>query len=157
LIVRCGILIICAAFRMALMADPAVSARCRPLTAKEHFGREGDGVLPVSYRIVTLQAFAAIAAAAVMALISAEQAVAALLAGAVGVIPSGFLAWRVQVERSPGRLLGQGVVKFVLTVVLMAMAFAWLKPASLGFFATLVLMQLMYVVGALGSAKNASG
>jgi F0F1-type ATP synthase assembly protein I len=108
--------------------------------------------MPLSYRVVTLQAFAALIVAACLLLLSAEEASGALLAGAVGVIPSGYLAWRAQVERSPGRLLGQGMVKFALTVVLMALAFVWFKPPPLGFFATLVLMQLMYIVGVLGTA-----
>ena len=106
--------------------------------------------MPLSYRIVTLQACAAMIAAVCLLLLSVEEATAALLAGAVGVIPGGYLAWRAQVERSPGRLLGQGMVKFVLTVVLMAVAFVWFKPPPFGFFATLVLMQIMYIVGALG-------
>lgn len=113
--------------------------------------------MPLSYRIVTLQACAAIVAAVALLLLSVEEATAALLAGAVGVIPGGYLAWRAQVERSPGRLLGQGMVKFVLTVVLMTVAFVWFKPPPFGFFATLVLMQIMYIVGALGGAENRLG
>ena len=113
--------------------------------------------MPLSYRIVTLQAFAAAVSAVCLLLLSVEEAQAALLAGAAGVIPGGYLAWRAQVERSPGRLLGQGMVKFVLTLLLMALAFAWFKPPPFGFFATLVLMQIMYIVGALGRAEDQPG
>lgn len=126
-----------------------------PLRALPHNNNsvgKGKGLVPLSYRIVTLQASAAIVAAVGLLLVSADEASAALLAGAVGVIPSGYLAWRAQVERSPGRLLGQGMAKFGLTLVLMTLAFAWFKPPPFGFFATLVLMQLMYIVGALGTA-----
>jgi F0F1-type ATP synthase assembly protein I len=63
------------------------------------------------------------------------------------VVPGGYFAWRAVAERSPARLLGQGVMKFLLTITLMALVFAVFQPAPLGFFAALVLMQAMYVVG----------
>ena len=78
-----------------------------------------------------------------------SDAVAALMAGAVCVVPGGYFAWRALNERSPGRLLGQGVMKFLLTVTLMALVFAVMKPAPLGFFASFVAMQFAYVVGPL--------
>lgn len=114
----------------------------------------GEDGLPLAYRIVILQVCTALLMAAGMFFLSEDQALAALLAGLVCVIPAGYYAWRVAGERSPGKLLGQGVFKFVLTLVLMALVFAWLKPPPLGFFATLVLMQLMYVVGPLGQVEK---
>ncbi len=113
--------------------------------------------MPLSYRIVTLQVFTAVVTAAGLLLVSAEEAVSALLAGAVCAIPNGLFAWRAQVERSPGRLLGQGIGKTVLTLILMVVAFAVFKPRPLGFFATLGLLQLMYVVGATGPAAARNG
>lgn len=102
-------------------------------------------------QIVMLQSMTSLVVAAVLLLSdnpqAGSQAVAALLAGAVCVVPGGYFAWRAQVERSPARLLGQGVMKFLLTVTSMALVFAVLKPAPLGFFASFVAMQMMYVVG----------
>ena len=121
---------------------------------KNGLAGKGKGLVPLAYRIVTLQACAAMVAAVGFLLLSADEASAALLAGAVGVIPSGYLAWRTQVERSPGRLLGQGMAKFGLTLLLMTLAFVWFSPPPFGFFATLVLMQLMYIIGALGAADK---
>ena len=47
------------------------------------------------------------------------QAVAALAAGMACVVPAGLYAWRAQVERSASRFLVQGVLKFLLTVMLL--------------------------------------
>jgi len=88
-------------------------------------------------------------------LLSPAQALAALAAGAVCIVPGGYFAWRSERERSAGRLLGQGVAKFVLTLVLMALVFASMKPPPLGFFATFVLMQAMYVLVPLRHADAA--
>ena len=107
-------------------------------------------------RVVALQLGSALVLAAALALVDPRQAGAALLAAAVSVVPGGSFAWRATKERSPGRLLGQGMMKFVLTVTLMALVFAVFKPPAAGFFSALVLMQLMYVVGPLvfGEARS---
>ena len=97
--------------------------------------------------IVMLQLMTSLVVAAGLALVDNSQAMAALLAGAVCGVPGGYFAWRATVERSPARLLGQGVMKFLLTLTLMALAFVAFRPAPLGFFAAFVLMQTMYVVG----------
>lgn len=97
--------------------------------------------------IVALQTITSLVMAAGLALAENSQAVAALLAGAVCVVPGGYFAWRATMERSPARLLGQGVMKFLLTLTAMALVFAVLEPAPLAFFGTFVLMQAMYVVG----------
>jgi len=98
--------------------------------------------------IVWLQLSGALVVATVLFLVvDASQAFAALLAGAVVVVPNGYFAWRVGVERSPGRLLAHGVMRFVLTVALMALTFVVFVPAPLGFFSAFVLMQVMYVAG----------
>lgn len=112
-------------------------------------------MVPLSYRIVTLQLGTALAMAGALLLMSTAQALAALAAGAVCVVPAGYFAWRAERERSAGRLLGQGVAKFVMTLVLMALVFVWLKPPPLGFFATFVLMQAMYVLVPLRHADGA--
>jgi len=126
--------IICAAFRA-----PYEVRRPRP---RRPFTR-----VPLSYRIVTLQVATALIVAAGMLLWNMPDAVGALAAGVVCVIPNGYFAWRANLERSASRLLGAGAAKFVGTVVLMAVAFATIKPSPLGFFGTFVALQIVHVVG----------
>lgn len=106
-------------------------------------------------RIVMLQLMTSLVVAAGFALIDTSEAMAALTAGAVCTLPGGWFAWRSATERSPARLLGQGVMKFLLTVTLMALAIVAFQPAPLGFFTAFVLMQTMYVAGPL--AFDAAG
>jgi F0F1-type ATP synthase assembly protein I len=107
----------------------------------------GERSLPLM--IVALQLSSALVVATVLFLVDASQAIAALLAGAVVVLPNGYFAWRAGVERSPGRLLAHGMMRFVLVLSLMALVFAVFQPAPLGFFSAFVLMQAMYVAGPL--------
>lgn len=105
----------------------------------------GNDHLPLA--IVALQAAGAVGVASGLLLVDAAHAIAALLAGAVVVLPNGYFVLRARAERSPGRLLAYGVMRFVLTTTLMALAFAAFKPAPLGFFSAFLLMQAMYVAG----------
>jgi ATP synthase protein I len=104
--------------------------------------------VPLSYRIVTLQVAAALVGAAGLLLWSVPDAVAALAAGLVCTIPNGYFAWRANHERSASRLLGAGVTKLVGTIVLMAVAFATIKPSPLGFFGMFVALQVVHVSAA---------
>ncbi len=81
----------------------------------------------------------------------------ALAAGLASVIPAGFYAWRASVERSATGFLLQGVVKFVLTLVLVAACIIVLKPAAAAFFGTLILLQTMYVIVPLKSGPTETG
>jgi F0F1-type ATP synthase assembly protein I len=108
---------------------------------------KGNGHLPLA--IVVLQLASAVVVAIGLFLVDASQSIAALLAGAVVVLPNGYFALRAVAERSPGRLLVHGIMRFILTVTLMALAFAVFEPAPLGFFSAFVLMQAMYAVGPL--------
>lgn len=74
-----------------------------------------------------------------------RQTVAVLAAGIASGVPAGLYAWRASVERSATRFLLQGVLKFALTIVLVAACIVVIKPAAAGFFGTLILLQLMYV------------
>ena len=86
-----------------------------------------------------------------------RQTIAALAAGLASVAPAGFYAWRASRERSAVSYLLQGVVKFVLTLMLVAGSIIVLKPAAAGFFGTLILLQGMYVmVPLLGDANTAT-
>jgi len=104
---------------------------------------------PLPLLIVVLQSMTSLVVAAGLTLVDNTQAWAALLAGAVCVAPGGYFAWRALAERSPGRLLGHGLAKFLATVTLMALVFAAFEPPALGFFLAFVLMQAMYVIGPL--------
>lgn len=110
---------------------------------------KGGAETSLPLQIVVLQSMTSLLMAAGLTLVDTSQTKAALLAGAICVIPGGYFAWRAVRERSPGRLLGQGMLKFLLTVTSMALVFAVFKPAPLGFFATFAAMQAMYVAGPL--------
>jgi hypothetical protein len=77
------------------------------------------------------------------------QTVSVLAAGMASAVPAGLYAWRASVERSATSFLLQGVVKFALTLLLIAACIIVLKPAAAGFFGTLILMQGMYVAAPL--------
>lgn len=105
--------------------------------------------MSLPYRIVTLQLLAAVVAAAGLLIWDGSQAFSALLAGFVCLVPGAVFAWRADVERSPAKLLRQGVFKFAFTLLLFAVAIAVFRPAAAGFFGTFALLQTMYVVGPL--------
>ena len=84
-----------------------------------------------------------------MSLIGAAQAEAALWAGVVCVPPTALFAWTSARTRQAARLLGQGVGKMVGTVALMALVFAYVKPAALGFFAAFAAALTAYVIAPL--------
>ena len=109
------------------------------------------------YRIVVWQSVATVAISAALLIWEFPgdveeplrgylQSASALAAGIASVIPAGLYAWRASVERSATGFLLQGVVKFVLTLVLVAASIIVLKPAAAAFFGTLILLQLMYVI-----------
>jgi len=108
-----------------------------------------------SFRIVLYQACIAMVISAGFLPVDPDQSLAALLAGTVCVAPNAYFAWRAGVERSPSRLLAQGVGKLVVTMSLMAAVFATVRPAPLGFFAAFIAIQLMYVAGSMGSGRPA--
>jgi hypothetical protein len=113
------------------------------------------------YRIVVWQLLATAAVAAVLflweipggnwdaPLFGVPQTVSALAAGMSCVIPAGLYAWRATVERSATRFLLQGVLKFALTLVLVAACIVLIKPAAAGFFGTFIVLQAMYVIAPL--------
>ncbi len=121
------------------------------------------------YRIVIWQALATAAVTAALFLWELpggsweapwwglDQTVAALAAGTASVIPAALYAWRATVERSAARFLLQGVLKFTLTVVLVAAGIILMKPAPAGFFGTLILLQVMYVAAPLAKAGTGRG
>jgi len=114
--------------------------------------------------IVALQAMTSLVVAAGLAVIDnwrgaawAQAPEAALLAGAVVVVPAAWFAWRAAAERSAGRLLAHGAMKVLLTLTSMALVFAVFEPRPLVFFGTFLLMQVMYVVGPLAFGSRGRG
>ena len=86
-----------------------------------------------------------------------EQTVSVLAAGTTSVVPAALYAWRASVERSATRFLLQGVLKFALTILLMAACIILLRPAAAGFFGTLILLQVTYVVAPLAETAGRRG
>ncbi len=120
----------------------------------------GDRERRLPLVIVGLQAMTSLVVAAGLSLIEnwheGAEPKAALLAGAVVVLPGAWFAWRATAERSPGRLLAHGAARLILTLTSMVLVFMVLEPEPLGFLSTLILMQAMYVVGPLTWARAGS-
>ena len=81
------------------------------------------------------------------------EAGAALLGGASVAVPAAWFAWRASRERSPQKLLGFGVGKFVSTCALLAAAVVVFRPPPTGLFVTLFACQLAYVLVPLLAGK----
>ena len=86
-----------------------------------------------------------------MAWVGADQAVAAALGAGVCIGPTALFAWVVPRNWAAGRVLLYGVARSLATVALMALAFALVRPAPLGFFVALGVVHLAYVAVPLGA------
>jgi F0F1-type ATP synthase assembly protein I len=113
-------------------------------------------VMPLPYRIVALQALVGLVLVLGALAWDGREAVAALAATIVSVVPNGYFAWRVSRERAAARVLAAEVVKITATVGLMGLAFATMELRPLGFFATFGALQLAHVVGGASLARNAT-
>lgn len=111
--------------------------------------------MPAPHRVVALQGLLTLLAAAVGAVVDPAQGKAALLAGAAVLGPTAWYARQTGRQRSPGRLLGQGVARMLATVALMAAVIVAFEPAAAGFFATLILLQLAYLAALVGTDGTA--
>ena len=108
------------------------------------------------YRIVVVQILTAVVGTTAALFWDSAAALAALLAAVSVVAPNALFAWRVETAGRAGgqavdaarRALGQAAAKVVLSVVLMAMAFVWFKPAALPFFGMVVALQVAHGVAA---------
>ena len=110
--------------------------------------------MPLPYRIVTLQLLLCTVAAARFAGLGCF---ASLLSTAGWRVLCGPRRdFRVADDRRAiaGQAAGQGVVKFALTLLLMAGCIVAFGPAVGWFFCTFVLLQSMYVVGPLVLASE---
>ena len=90
----------------------------------------------------------AIAVSALVAMVwGSPTSVSLVLGGVTILLPNVFFAWASTRRRSGGWLLVQGVVKFLLTVVLMAIAFRYLNLGPLAFFAGVSVALLAHAIG----------
>ncbi|MEM7098847.1 MAG: ATP synthase subunit I [Pseudomonadota bacterium] len=74
------------------------------------------------------------------------QAYSALFAGGCVVVPTAYYAWITKTTLNASRLLFHGVLRMVLTAVFVAVAIVVVGIEPAGFFATLCVVQLGYLV-----------
>lgn len=73
--------------------------------------------------------------------------VSMVLGGVAILLPNAFFAWASTRRRSGGWLLAQGVVKFLLSIILMAIEFRRFSPDPLAFFAGVIVALLAHAIG----------
>ena len=110
------------------------------------------GSISLVCAIVVAQVAIAGVVVCLMALLSVEQAVAALWGAAVCVLPTALFARAAGSRRGARRLLAYGVAKSAVTMALMALCVAGLRPPPLGFFAALAAVHLAYAIVPLMNA-----
>lgn len=98
-------------------------------------------------RVLAVQAGLGIVCSMAFYIRSPRAGTSAMLALACVLIPAGYYAW-VQARTLNGpRLLFQGVMKMVLTMLGMAVSVVVFGVEALGFFVTFAVMQLGYLAG----------
>lgn len=110
--------------------------------------------MSLPFRIVVVQGVVAVTIAMLLLVFGHAYAVASLAAGVVVIVPGSYFAWRVVATNATRgeeldaarRLLGGGVAKVLLTFALLVVAFAWLRPTPVAFFATMIALQAVYLM-----------
>ena len=97
-------------------------------------------------RIVVAQALLGALSTLAFLAISFEQAHSALIAAGCVWMPTAYYAWVSSRTLNATRLLFHGVLRMVLTGVLMAVAIVSVGIEPLGFFTTFIVVQLAYLV-----------
>ena len=108
--------------------------------------------VPLAFRIVAVQGVLAAMLTMTLLMLGRAYAVSALAAGVVVIAPSFIFAWRiVRTHASPGeelgvarRLMVGGVAKLLATVGLLVVAFVYVRPEPVAFFATMIALQAVY-------------
>ena len=103
-----------------------------------------------AYRIVVFQLGIGLICSVVFSLVSISAGTSALMASACVVLPTAYYAWVQARVRSATRILLHGVLKMILTVVLMAVCIVVFGIEPLGFFVTFGLIQLAYFASKKG-------
>ncbi len=101
--------------------------------------------MSVASRIVLVQAAIGLLCALTFLWVDTASSRSALLALASTVVPSAYYAWVLGSSLNATRLLLHGVLKTVLTIILVAVSIVVFGIEPLGFFVTLALMQLSYL------------
>jgi hypothetical protein len=78
--------------------------------------------------------------------VDVEQSYAALIGALTIILPSAYLAWSNSRTSNPLRILAQGVVKTVTTCLLMVASLVFLQVEPLGYFFSLVIVQVSYLL-----------
>ena len=100
-----------------------------------------------AFSVIAVQGSAIAVAAVAMMFWGSPLSVPMVLGGATILLPNAFFAWASTRRRSGGWLLVQGVVKFLFSVVLMAIVFRHLTPDPLAFFAGVIVAILAHAIG----------
>lgn len=106
-------------------------------------GMTGKG----AFSIIAVQGAAVVVSALGMMLWCLQSSGAMFLGGVAALLPNAFFAWASTRRKPGGWLLVQGVVKFLLSVVLMAIAFKGFSPDPLAFFAGVIVALLAHAIG----------
>jgi F0F1-type ATP synthase assembly protein I len=110
--------------------------------------------VPLAFRILAVQGAFAAALAMMFLLIGRAHAMSALLAGIVVIAPNVGFAWRVAKASAPigqelnsaRRLIGSMIAKLLLSIGLLVVAFAYFRPEPVAFFATMIVLQAVYLL-----------
>lgn len=100
-----------------------------------------------AFSVIAVQGLAIAIPALAMMLWGSPSSVPVVLGGITILLPNAFFAWASTRRRSGGWLLVQGVVKFLLSVVLMGIVFRYLTPDPLAFFAGVIVALVAHVIG----------
>ena len=108
--------------------------------------------MPLPFQMVVVQGVVAVTIAVLLLVFGRAYALASLAAAVVVILPGSYFAWRVvatnatrgEEVNAARRLLGGSVAKLLSTFGLLVVAFAWLRPAPVAFFATMIVLQAVY-------------
>ena len=101
--------------------------------------------MSLASRVVALQALIGSGCIAAFWIVDAASARSALLAMTASLLPCGYFAWVQSRTFDATRLIMHGVMKSILTVVLMAVGIVVFEVEPAGFFVTFAVMQLSYL------------
>jgi F0F1-type ATP synthase assembly protein I len=100
-----------------------------------------------AFLVIGVQGSAIAASALMMTIWGWPSGVSMVMGGFSILLPNAIFAWASTRRRSGGWLLVQGVVKFLLSVVMMAIAFRHFSPEPLAFFAGVIVALVAHAIG----------
>ena len=118
--------------------------------------------MPGTYKVVLVQLAVTVFATLAFWLWQPEEGQAALMGGLAMVVPNAFFARVTAQRRSAASVLVNGAVKFLLGIVLIAVAMKWFQPPPFGFFTALIAVMIAHALGGAlietqsGTPKGAS-